>query len=536
MNPTRNLHFWISMLLLIAGLHSYGQNLVPNCEFELTNGCPTGQGQINRAKYWKTPGGTSDYCHACNSGNFSVPYNQWGNQAALSGSGYAHIISYYPSQGNFSEYIYTQLACPLQAGQSYEVSFYVSCSEDSHFAIDGIGAFLSVSAPIQTDNDFIDIGTQVYVSTPQGHVLDDKNGWEKVYGTYIANGGEKYITIGNFLPVSELTIVPFASWNTSIASYYIENVSVIGTTSLIDLGPDTTICPNDTVILDISGICNISALTWEDGSNDTIRKVGPGTYSISGEIGCSNFYEDITISSTPDPGTFLPADTVRCNGMSIDIIPTQTFDAYQWQDGSDQPIYTSNVDGLFWLEATDQYGCIFYDSVDVGNLNAPSFFLGYDTLMCMGSEVILNPGLDSNYNHFTWSDYSSDLILAVSDSGEYWLHVSNPCGEMSDTIFISTYNCDPAIAAPNAFTPNGDGLNDRFELKAENITNFNMYIYDRWGTLIFESKDLQYGWDGTFNGNACSGGAYVWLAMYEIYIDNGELKQEKVNGTVVLLR
>ncbi|MCK5337872.1 MAG: gliding motility-associated C-terminal domain-containing protein, partial [Bacteroidales bacterium] len=124
----------------------------------------------------------------------------------------------------------------------------------------------------------------------------------------------------------------------------------------------------------------------------------------------------------------------------------------------------------------------------------------------------------------------------VSDSGEYWLHVSNPCGEMTDTIMISTYNCNAAIAAPNAFTPNTDGLNDVFILKAENISNFKMYIYDRWGTLIYESSGLEEGWNGDYKGSPAPVGTYAWLAIYDIGMGDVERETKKISGTVVLLR
>jgi gliding motility-associated-like protein len=523
--------------LMLSLSYGYGQNFVPNCEFELMNGCPTGQGQISLCKSWSAPGnGTTDYVHSCNNGNFSVPNNQWGSQDARSGYGYAHIISYYPSQGNYSEYLQCELACVLQAGKTYELSFFVSCSDRSHYAIDGIGAFLSENPLEQINNDLIDIGGQPYVSVPTGQVLDNKNGWTRIHGTYIAKGGEKYITIGNFLPNSQLTIQTFTSGNLSLASYYLEDVSLSGSMPLIDLGPDTTICPYSTITLDIHGSCELESVFWEDGSTNLTRTVGPGTYSVEGEIGCSSFYDEITIQAYPGPGNFLHPDTLVCDNSFLEIIPSGNYTDYLWQDGSDQPTYTTNTEGLFWLEVTDANTCSFRDSVLVSAVQAPSFSFGPDTIICHGTEVLLNPAVDSAFNHFLWSDNSHGLTLAVTDSGEYWLQVANPCGEMSDTIRISVYNCDPKIIAPNAFTPNGDGKNDQFQVKAENIFNFSLYVFDRWGTMLFESKDINNGWDGTFKGDACPAGAYVWLANYEIQIDEGRQRTETAKGMMVLLR
>jgi gliding motility-associated-like protein len=537
----RSGYIYIVFCMLPAFIMQVGhaQNLVPNCEFEDNTGCPNGQGQLSKCRYWNSPGGgtgTPDYVHSCNSGNFSVPFNQWGNQAARSGNAYAHIIAYYPSQGNFSEYIQIALACEMLAGESYEVSFFVSLSDQSHYAIDGIGAFLSDTPLVQSLNDFIDINGAPYVSTPPGDVLDNKNGWTKVGGTYSAVGGEKYLCIGNFTPVSNLTIEDLANGNTFIASYYVEDVGVTSLVPLIDLGSDTTICPNDSVTLDLSNYCSSATLTWNDGSTDLVRKLGPGFYSVEGEIGCDIFYDEVTIFGFSDPGHFLPGDTVICPNQTLEIIPGGSFNDYLWQDGNDQPTYTTDTEGLYWLQVTDANTCAFRDSIDVSSMLPPAFSLGQDTIICTGNEIRLDPDIDSAFNHFLWSNYSQGLTLLTSDSGEYWLHVVNPCGEMSDTMFLSTNNCDPAIAAPNAFTPNGDGRNDVFQVKAENIQNFQIYVYDRWGTLLFESKDLQQGWDGKFNGELCPAGAYVWMAVYDVYDESGRKKTENVKGTLVLLR
>ncbi|MCK4569363.1 MAG: hypothetical protein KAT76_03680, partial [Bacteroidales bacterium] len=149
-----------------------GQNLVRNCDLDQLLGCPTAHGQISRCRYWSSPGnGTTDYMHACNSGNFGVPNNQFGNQMARSGLGYANIISYYPQSGQYREYLQCRLACHLQAGKSYVVSFYVSCADDSHYGIDAIGAHFTVDKLIQPGDDVINLGEDVHITNPLGHPL-----------------------------------------------------------------------------------------------------------------------------------------------------------------------------------------------------------------------------------------------------------------------------------------------------------------------------------------------------------------------------
>ena len=68
------------------------------------------------------------------------------------------------------------------------------------------------------------------------------------------------------------------------------------------------------------------------------------------------------------------------------------------------------------------------------------------------------------------------------------------------------------IYIPNAFTPNGDGLNDRFGAKGLYITEFSMRIYTRWGELVYSNNSIFDSWDGRFNGKICDEGTYIWMA------------------------
>jgi len=105
----------------------------------------------------------------------------------------------------------------------------------------------------------------------------------------------------------------------------------------------------------------------------------------------------------------------------------------------------------------------------------------------------------------------------------------NPTHTYADTghytvqqIVINQYGCQdtseqivPILAEfvffiPNAFTPNGNGNNDIFMGEGEGIKEFNMYVFDRWGNLIFESHNPQVGWDGTIGGTKCQEDVYVY--------------------------
>ena len=99
-------------------------------------------------------------------------------------------------------------------------------------------------------------------------------------------------------------------------------------------------------------------------------------------------------------------------------------------------------------------------------------------------------------------------------------------------VTVSPGRCQLFI--PSAFTPNGDGLNDVFKaLYGENVTEFNLQVYDRWGELVFSTKNKAKGWDGRYKGQLQNSGIYVWIIRYKTTID---LEEKMMKGTVMLIR
>lgn len=90
------------------------------------------------------------------------------------------------------------------------------------------------------------------------------------------------------------------------------------------------------------------------------------------------------------------------------------------------------------------------------------------------------------------------------------------------------------LTVPNAFTPNSDGKNDfLYPLNAIKAENLRFKVYDRWGQLIFETKDWKHGWDGTFKGNPQPSGVYAWFLTY---VDRDTKESRQMKGTAVLIR
>ena len=148
--------------------------------------------------------------------------------------------------------------------------------------------------------------------------------------------------------------------------------------------------------------------------------------------------------------------------------------------------------------------------------------------------IPITPGEKISYKWFRDGEQIAEtqsVTVSPNETTTYiaWVQVCD--GETftdTVTIFVIPY-------IPTAFTPNGDGLNDQFfilGLPPENITKFNLQIFDRWGQVVFSTTDIREGWDGTFKGAGCPDGVYPWVIYYE---DNKKTRTSN-KGTVMLIR
>ena len=227
--------FLIIIICFIAS-KTNAQNLVLNPSFEDTIACPTTTAIPMQCEYWYTATMNSpDYFSEqpdifC--GTSPVPLSNVGFQYAHTGVAYVGLAPFvsttFPSFANRREYIGGILSDTLKQGHEYCVSFYVSVAEKLKYVVDGIGLFLSTDSAVDyTINTNLSFVPQI--SNPVGNIIYDTLNWVQISGTYIANGGEKYFTIGNFKDDIN-TLVDSTSGTLMGAYLFIDDVSVIDCT------------------------------------------------------------------------------------------------------------------------------------------------------------------------------------------------------------------------------------------------------------------------------------------------------------------
>lgn len=220
--------------------------LVYNPSFEEFRECPRkidALGTLTIVDAWFQPtAGSADYYNVCGSRDCGVPKNKLGIQEPHSGVGFCGI---YCSKTDYREYLQTQLKEPLQKDAIYRLSFYVSLSEYSSGAVATIGGLLSRDRISDTVRSVLmrksvkQIAPGVsqtvasyfepQVVNPFDNVLSDTKKWMLVSGTFIAEGDERYLTIGNFYPASQSNVTDLDSLTYLLpgAYYYIDDVSLV---------------------------------------------------------------------------------------------------------------------------------------------------------------------------------------------------------------------------------------------------------------------------------------------------------------------
>ncbi len=286
-------------------------------------------------------------------------------------------------------------------------------------------------------------------------------------------------------------------------------------------------------------------LEWYTGETDSyFTNAGGNLIPAVFQTGQVTIYKPPAIMLLDNSKTVCIGDFVTIMGIAQG---NQSPLTYRWiyptgdTTGTDPAFFsiTPADAGLYTLLVTDQVGCTDQKSIElIVSENPVAAFHGTDTLE-------LNPGdaLDagSGLTSYLWNTGDTTESIDIIADGMYSVEMESPIGCLgSDSVYVKLTSEEiPEIDfyIPNAFSPNGDGINDIFQIKFPNST-FNIQhstlsIYDRWGGLIVETDGIVNGWDGKKNGKDCPVGVYVYKIVFSV--DGVVGNQERV-GVVMLVR
>jgi gliding motility-associated-like protein len=255
-----------------------------------------------------------------------------------------------------------------------------------------------------------------------------------------------------------------------------------------------------------------------------------------------NYYTDSAIS-TSCYGSQYTDGIIHLQGYTIPNGPFQ----YSLDSGTYQytPDFYHLSAGRHTITVQDHYGCDTTFTITVPEaLPATLQILPGDSTIAPGASLqlstVFSPYGAGSIKTYSWTpgnglsciDCPSPAVSPYADQTLYTLVVTYNEGCI-DTAFIQiNTHGTPPVYIPNAFTPNGDGVNDVWYVFGTGIKDIKVTVFNRWGEKVFESDDQSIGWDGTYRGQAQPPGVYVY-AVYLVYL-NGDTKSK--SGSLSLIR
>lgn len=479
-------------------------------------------------------------CSTWPGNHYSVPNNIQGFQYPRTGAAYFGIlVYYYEGASDIRTYLSGTAKMPLLSDSVYCVEYFVCLPErGSNGAIMNVDAFLSETIPqypqwIPNHDLLLELPAQI----KSKQILNDSINWIKVSDLYKAHGGERYITIGNFQTRERTTKI---SWSeepdhSTVVHYFLDDVSVAPAgVKAPALGPDTSVCRH-AMPYRLTAPAGYDAYEWSTGQTSrSIEVYDQGKYTLTCYLGdCGSLSDEIVIRFDT-PVLNLEHDTTICRGDTAVITAPSGFAQYRWSNGDTSRIMRTTHAGTYYLVTTDRCGTQL-DSVKIAVDTIPAGIikLGNDTTTCYnGKDFPIVLSANTILPNYRWSNGDTTRQTIVESRGIYKLSSNFRCGGVSDEIFVDV--CPPVIDFPNAFTPDGDGLNDTFGPVQTNMFIQSLLIYNRWGELVFEGRTPDAHWDGNYLSKPAPAGIYAYRILYSPYDASGKPFTQK--GYVVLIR
>lgn len=260
---------------------------------------------------------------------------------------------------------------------------------------------------------------------------------------------------------------------------------------------------------------------------------------LTSNQGCVNTSAPVTVSFNTGITVDINASkTIACQGDVIYLSTAQNYNNIEWSNGDSGIQIGVTQGGPYSVIVTSNGGCIARDTISLTFLPKPFVDAGDHVVSDCVNPIELNgtgEGIPLWSPSAGLNDTTNFTIKALPEQTTiYYLTVNNGTCSAKDSVIV-TAECS-AIYIPTAFTPNNDGLNDVFKAVGRDVEQFTLWVFNRWGEKIFETTNLNIGWDGYYKGVPAPVGLYIWQA--EAFDINGKslIPYELRKGVVSLVR
>ena len=196
-------------------------------------------------------------------------------------------------------------------------------------------------------------------------------------------------------------------------------------------------------------------------------------------------------------------------------------------------------EGIFEVIVPAEIGCDTLFVVDIVYYDELPVLVDQLVETCGNQLQILSPEiLEGSELSYSWSTESNSQSIMIQESGIYSLTLSDECGSVVQNYEVVDVNKDDInVYIPNVFSPNDDGVNDEFICVGSDVLDdFTLRIFDRWGNELFNTKNVNEGWNGRFNSNRVPISNYVYIVEYEKQFCDLSTSKATKSGVITLLR
>ncbi len=307
--------------------------------------------------------------------------------------------------------------------------------------------------------------------------------------------------------------------------------------------------PNSgTVTVTVSG-GTATSYAWFDVNNNLITstpifgQAAPGLYNVqvTDDKGCKALIDSIKVGLDSTGFARLGPDTLKCNGLAVALEPLigdLPGNVYQWSTGATTSTISVAQPGSYSLVLRNtQTGCVGRSSIRVGDRPPPAFSLTQQVALCEGDQgsAVLSASGAAGLAYLWVGRNDTTKTITVQRAGEYPVRVTDPQGCTATALARVLNQCEPRVNVPDAFSPNGDGINELLQVFTAYTTDYEFKIYNRWGEVIFASTNPEQKWDGTYRGGTYPAMIYPYIVTFK---SESFPERDRVikRGSVLLIR
>lgn len=314
------------------------------------------------------------------------------------------------------------------------------------------------------------------------------------------------------------------------------NVTVNISPEIVIDGPDY-FCDGDSVLLTLTVTPDDAVFNWTDGPTNVTSRYFTESINamVSASNACATTIESKRVTEIIFDSFDLGEGSLICEGDTVSLlVPLYGPWEYLWSNGDIDQTTQIYEAGTYWFRVS-QFDCFESDTITFTYNVPPILDLPSAILLCNQERLILNANLPNAT--VSWNNGTiGDSFLLTNYNGLLHVKATNDCGVDSSTIAVDLVDCYCIVIFPNAFTPNDDNLNETFRpvVDCTKLDRYHLTVFNRWGEKIFETYDINDGWDATFMGAKVQQDVYAWIVEYAGY-QNGDVQKLSQNGIVHVL-